>query len=63
LFSDGGRLLGPTLEENEVPEVLRDGTDGVRDDDTEDENNSFLTPTRVVALTLELRGRELGGAA
>lgn len=54
-----GRLPGPTLLEKELPEVLREDTDGVLDD-TDEENDVILdAPASVVGLTDELAGRGL----
>ncbi len=56
-----GRLPGPTLLEKELPEVLREDTEGVLED-TDEENEALRdTPASVVTFTDELAGRKLGG--
>jgi hypothetical protein len=59
LCDDGGRIPGPVLLENELLlERLRVEA-GRLETDAE---KLLRTPTRVVAFTVELIGRELGGA-
>jgi hypothetical protein len=60
-WADTCLVPDPTLTENELLEVFRDDTEGVRDE-VEEENEVFRErPGRVVPFNVELMGFDAGG--